>query len=163
MFARFIDAFTKPRNPSVILAVGEDHGTIDVLHLHPETGDVERFGISSHSPTFRCDGSRETTREQIGTVTLPAGGCTVTGSFLEDVTAQIRKRWDNSMVSNPSSVESVAQLVQEVLKPATLEVIRERKEGGVAAKETKTHSVYLIYITRPKPGKVVSLEPTSLG
>ncbi|EFR00389.1 hypothetical protein MGYG_03393 [Nannizzia gypsea CBS 118893] len=163
MFGRFIDAFTKPRNPSVILAVGEDRGSIEFLHLHPETGEVERFRTSCRLSTFQSHGSRETTRKQIGTVTLPAKGLASADGFFEDVTAQVRERWDDFMASNPSNIDSVARLVQDVLKPAALEVIKGRGGRDAAGKETETHSVFLIYITRPQPERVTSLEPTSPG
>ncbi|KAK2855532.1 hypothetical protein FQN49_005099 [Arthroderma sp. PD_2] len=163
MFARLINAFTSPKNPSVIIVIGKFGGSIDILHLFPETGEIERFSKSFGPPTFRSYGSREKAREQIGTAIIYAGDGESLNSFLDDVETRIRKRWVSSMTSSPSSVESVTQLVEAVLRPAALDAIHEREERRESStNKTETHSVFLIRITRPNPGKILG-EPRSIS
>ncbi|KAM5439726.1 hypothetical protein MferCBS31731_004136 [Microsporum ferrugineum] len=158
MFSRLIDSVTKPKNPSVVLVVGTFGDTINILHLQPESGEIERFSRTSLSRTFRRNGTKEKIRKQIGIVTLCDGE--TADKFLDNVETRICKRWDSSMASSPSSVESVAQLAHAVLQPAALDAIHER-EGRDSSKKD-THAVFLIHVTRPKPGKILG-EPRSFN
>ncbi|KAF3491891.1 uncharacterized protein GIQ15_01408 [Arthroderma uncinatum] len=155
MFARIIKSLTAPRNPSVLLIISKRGDMIHALHLVPETGEIERSSFTDKYPTVQLHGSKETSREPIGTVTLPARGFEATSNFLEEVGTRIRKQWKRPLASSPSTVESVAQWAQDVLRPSALEVMHESEGKADATEETETLSVFLVYITRPKPGKVI--------
>ena len=67
-------AFTPSTIPSALLVVGNFDTRIHVLHVLPEDGTIERFGLTNPSCTTFCyRGAHERSREQIGTVTLPVG------------------------------------------------------------------------------------------
>lgn len=59
MLACLINAFTSTTTPSAVLVVGRFGDMIDILHLVPEDGTIERMSTLSTSTTFHYDGSRE--------------------------------------------------------------------------------------------------------
>ena len=74
MVKSLANAFTPSPVPSAIFVVGNFGATIDVLHVLPEDGTIERFGLTNPSCTTFCyRGAHERSRDQIGTVTLPVG------------------------------------------------------------------------------------------
>ncbi|KAJ9295073.1 hypothetical protein DTO271G3_6243 [Paecilomyces variotii] len=165
MLARLIDRFTPSTTPSVLLVVGNFGVTINVLHLLPENGTVERFNITSSRTTFRDGGAREQGREQIGTVTLHAGDGETPNSFLDDVETRIRKLRNDSLSSSPAQQQTgsveVTRLVQDVLQPAALDAIHEREKRDRSMNATQTYPVFVVYILRPRAGGIIPTEPTS--
>ncbi|KAK2737808.1 hypothetical protein FQN57_007366 [Myotisia sp. PD_48] len=125
MLARLISSFTPARPPSAVLVIGRPGQSIDILHLVPEDGTLEHFGESSKSPTLHCFQVIEQAREQIGTVILHVGDGEDKVKFMNDVRTHVRKFWNDFLGSNPARVQiaddlRMAQLVQDVLKPAAL-------------------------------------------
>ncbi|OOQ83196.1 hypothetical protein PEBR_36280 [Penicillium brasilianum] len=139
--------FTASTTPSALLVIGKFGATIHILHLLPEDGTIERFGLTSSTTTFRRGGATEQVREQIGEVTLHIGDGETANSFLNDVETRIR------------SVQ-VTQLVQDVLQPAALDAIHEREKRDRSMHATQTYPVFVVYITRSRAGRILT-EPTS--
>ena len=167
MLSRLINAFSSTRTPSALLVVGNLGATIHVLHLLPEDGTVERFSLTSPSSntTFRHHDACEQGREQLGAVTLHVGDGENASLFLDDVEARTRKLWDDLSSSSQGQplaggVE-VTQLAQDVLRPAALDAIREREGREPSVNATQTYPVYVIYVNRSKPGRILPSEPTS--
>ena len=150
------NSFTRSGYPSALLVIGNFGSMIYVLHLLPEDGTtIERFGLSSPSckTSFHHRGATEQAREQLGTVTLHIGDGEDATTFLDDVEARI---------CNPQtgSVE-VTQLVQDILQPAVSDVIHKREGQCSSMSSTETYPVFVIYIKRPRAGKIMG-EPTSI-
>ena len=60
-----------------------------------------------------------------------------------------------------ASVEAVNDLVERILKPATLGAIHDRMgQRSTTEDETETLPIFIVYVKRPKPGQIVP-EPTS--
>ncbi|PYH71437.1 uncharacterized protein BO88DRAFT_485954 [Aspergillus vadensis CBS 113365] len=151
MLSHLKNIFTRSTGPpSILLLIGNFGAMIHVLHLLPEDGTIQRFGLTTRSTPFRYRGSREQTREQIGTVTLHVGDGETPNSFLDDVETRFRKLRDKEL--QRSSIE-VTQLVQDVLKPAALEAIHGRKDRECSMHATQTYPVYVVYILRPRSGR----------
>lgn len=51
MLSRLINTFTPSTTPSALLVIGNFGVMIYVLHLIPENGTIERFGVASPSST----------------------------------------------------------------------------------------------------------------
>ncbi|KAJ5447046.1 Aminoglycoside phosphotransferase [Penicillium cf. griseofulvum] len=141
MFASLINTFTPSTIPSVLLVIGKLGATkfsarIDVLHLLPENGTIERFGLTTQSSTttFCHRGAKEQAREQIGLVTLHVGDGETADRFLDNIETRIRKLWTGSLSSSSAQLQTgsveMTQLVDDVLRPAALGAIHER-EGRV--------------------------------
>ncbi|KAJ5542620.1 hypothetical protein N7535_005043 [Penicillium sp. DV-2018c] len=142
MLASLTNIFTPSTgSPSVLLVIGKFGATIYFLHLLPENGTIERFGLTtpSSTTTFRYRGAREQAREQIGTVTLHVGDGETANSFLDDVETRIRKLWNDSLSSSPVQLQTgsveATQLVQEVVQPAALDAIHEREARSLNARD----------------------------
>ncbi|PYH29680.1 uncharacterized protein BO87DRAFT_368460 [Aspergillus neoniger CBS 115656] len=129
MLSHLKNIFTLSTSPPSVLLV---RAMIHVLHLLPEDGTIQRFGLSTRSTPFRYRGAREQTREQIGTVTLYVGEGETPKSFLDDVETRF---------------------LQDVLKPAALDAIHERKDRERSMRATQTYPVYVVYILRPRSGR----------
>lgn len=160
--ARLLNIFTPPTTPSALLVIGKFGDTINILHLVPETGSIERFKLSTSATTFRQYGATEQAREQIGAVTLHVGDGETTGKFLDDVETRIRKLRNDSLGSS-SGVQQlqigsteVNQLVQDVLQPAALDAIHERNGRDRSKNATQEYSVYVVYINRSRAGKILN-------
>ena len=123
MLKSLANAFTPPPFLQQSLLLATSGATIDVLHVLPEDGTIERFGLTNPScTTFRHRGAHERSCEQIGTVTLHVGDGETARSFLADVDTRIRRL----QTGRVRSVEAT-QLVQQILRPAALEAIHERE------------------------------------
>lgn len=61
------------------------------------------------------------------------------------------------MAAQPSIIEPVTQFVQNVLQPAVVYAIRAKGGRDVShtGEETKTHDVFFVRITCPKPMSIV--------
>jgi hypothetical protein len=167
MLAYLINAFTSSTNPSALLVIGKFDATIHVLHLLPENGTIERFGLTtpSSTTTFRHGGATEQVREQIGAVTLHIGDGETANSFLDDVETRICKLQSDSLSFSPAQLQTggsveVTQLVQDVLQPAALDAIHEREKRDRSMHATQTYPVFVVYIKRSRAGGILT-EPTS--
>ncbi|OJD26634.1 hypothetical protein ACJ73_01985 [Blastomyces percursus] len=132
MLTRLMDMITRSSAPSALLVVGNFGATICVLHLLPEDGTIERFGLStpSSTTTFRHHGATEKARKQIGVVTLHFGDGETTSSFLEDVETEACKLWKDSTSGTLTLVQAGRderlQRLQDVLHSAGLDAIHKR-------------------------------------
>ena len=166
MLTSLINTFTPSTTPSALLVIGRFGATINVLHLIPENGSIERFSLTTppSMTTFRHGGAKEQTREQIGTVTLYVGDGETTDTFLDDIETRIRKLWDDSLGLNPAQLQTgsveVTRLVQDVLKPAALDAIHDREGQDRSMNATQTYPVFVVHIARSKTGGILG-EPTS--
>ena len=166
MLTTLINTFTPSTIPSALLVIGKFGATINVLHLIPENGSIERFSLTTppSMTTFRHGGAKEQTREQIGTVTLYVGDGETTDTFLDDIETRIRKPWDDSLGLNPAQLQTgsveVTRLVQDVLKPAALNAIYDREGRDRSMNATQTYPVFVVYIAHSKAGEILG-EPTS--
>ncbi|KAJ5591590.1 uncharacterized protein N7459_001959 [Penicillium hispanicum] len=167
MLTHLLNTFIPFTTPSALLVIGKFGATVHVLHLLPENGTIERFSLTtpSSTTTFRYGGAIEQAREQIGVVTLHVGDGETVDSFLDDVETRIRKpRNDDSLGSSPAQLQTggfeVTQLVQDVLRPAVLDVIHEREERERSIRATQTYPVFVVCIVRSKAGRILT-EPTS--
>lgn len=154
MLALLTNIFTRSSSPSVLLVIGKFGAMIHVLHLLPENGTIERFGLTapSSTTTFCHRGAREQAREQIGTVTLHVGDGETADSFLDDVETRIRKLRNDSLSSSPAQLQTgsveVSKLVQDILRPAALDAIHEREERDRSMRATQTYPIFVVYILR---------------
>ncbi|KAK2752757.1 hypothetical protein FQN55_005889 [Onygenales sp. PD_40] len=163
MFTRLRNALAPSGPPSVFLAVSKSN-FIEVLHILPENGHIERFSMTTHSPTFRHRGTKEQTRELIGEVTIYVGDGETTFGFVNDVKTRARKLWDRSQILlQPESVDVIHRLEKEVLRPAGLDTIREREGRNRSPNETQTYSVFIIRINRSRAGRILSDRMMSFG
>ena len=168
MFTRLRNILHPPSAPSVLLVVGNFGATIHVLHLVPEDSTIERYSLTipSSKTTFCNGGAREHAREQIGTVTLHIGDGETVRNFLNDAEMRIRKLWKDLQSSNLAQTQTgnalgVTQLVaQDVLRPAALDAIHEKDRRTCSTNATETYPVFLVYVRRPRPGRILT-EPTS--
>ena len=139
---------------------------IDVLHLVPEDGTIERWSYGSRSTTFHYDGSREQAREQIGTVTVHDGDDEGRWEFLDDVETRIHELRNDLSPAAPAELQTgsdeVTRLVQEILKPAVSDVIHKREGQYPSMSATETYPVFVVYIKRPRAGTIVG-EPRSIA
>lgn len=177
MLTRLINALTPTRAPSALIVIGylrTTKTTINILHLVPEDGSIERFGLTTNSSTtpFRHKGATEQAREQIGTVTLHAGDGESAAKFLEDVDTRVRKLWNDSLNSKSATEkqtqaqtdsDEVTRLVQDVLRPAALDAIHEREGRERSMNATQTFPVFILRIVRSKEGRILPAEPTSIS
>lgn len=173
MLSRLINIFTPSTTPSALVVIGNFGATINVLHLVPEDGTFERFGLTTPSSftTFCRGGATEQAREQIGAVTLHVGDGEHVNDFLDDVETRIRSKLRTNPLSSSSSpaqqlqtdIDSVevTRLVQDVLRPAALAAIHEREGRGRSMNATQTYPVFVVYIKRSRAGRIISTEPTS--
>lgn len=114
--------------------------TIDVLHVLPEDGTIERFGLTNPScTTFRHRGAYERSREQIGTVTLHVGDGETARSFLADVDTRIRRLQTDRV----RSVE-VTQSVQEILRPRFWRRFT-KERGEWALWMLRRHTLFILF------------------
>ncbi|KAJ3491271.1 hypothetical protein NLG97_g5627 [Lecanicillium saksenae] len=160
MLSKLINAFSTPKIPSVLLALGDVGSTIDILHLVPEDGICERFSLYPSTDTFRYGGATEKAREKIGNVTIYAGDGESTRSFFGDVETRARKLRDDLSSLNIAQQQAgsvdVTQLAQDILKPAAMAAIQQREMRERSMNATQTYSVYIVYVDRSRTGKIIA-------
>lgn len=154
------NVFRTPSIRSAVLAVGK-FDDINILHLIPEDGTIERMNAPSKS-TFHRDGSKEQAREQIGTATVHTGDGETAWEFLDDVETRIHELQNDLTLAAPAGSVEVTQLVQDILQPAVSDVIHKREGQCSSMSSTETYPVFVIYIKRPRAGKIMG-EPTSIN
>ncbi|OQD73655.1 hypothetical protein PENDEC_c014G00393 [Penicillium decumbens] len=138
-----------------------------ILHLLTGNRTIERFGVvtPSSTTTFHRHGAIEQARERIGTVTLHVGDGETAESFLDDVETRIHKLWNDSLGLSPAQLQTgsveVAQLVQDILKPAALGAIHEREGRDRSMNATQTYPVFVVYIKCSRGERLLVNEPTS--
>lgn len=168
MLARLRNAIAPPSAPSTLLVIGNFGAMINILHLLPEDGAIERFGLGSAATTFHRYGATEQARQQIGTVTLYAGDGETPCGFLDDVETRVRKLWNESQSSGPASMETgnvnPIQLVHDILRQAGHDAIRQREGRQRSMNATQTYPVYVVSIRRSRLGRIVPTDHlTSFG
>ena len=156
MFTRLSKIFTSVNdtNPSVVFVVGNFESMINILHLVPEDGSTERFGVTPTRPTFSHGGATERSREQIGNITLHVGDGETVITFLQDVEAKASKMWDG--VPNKPSEQPALHTVQDVLRSAGLEAINDRDGRPRSMNATQIYPVFVVRISRTRPGPIVT-------
>jgi hypothetical protein len=85
------------------------------------------------------------------------------GTVTLDVGDGVKLRDTNGSKQTVGSSVEVTRLVQGILQPAALDAIHEREErrGRRSMIATQTFPVFIVYISRPKPGRILTTEPTS--
>lgn len=155
-----------PKNPSVVLAIGAIGTSTDYIHAIPEDGTVECWTSGGTTPTvFRAYGAKEVSREFLGTLTLD--GDEDTFALQESIAEKVRKYLADA-TSPGAGQEQEGQtksiplqlLVDRVLRPVGLEVIREREGRADTTKGARAVPVLLVYVSRRKPGPIIG-EPRS--
>ena len=133
---------------------------IYVMHLIPEDGMVETWGMFPKPAKFRRGGAVEVSRELLGTTTYREGegGLTV----LPDWEDRARKKL--SLIPDaraddgqgPGASIPLRCLVEEVLRPVGLEFLSERRdESSTHDQDTpREFSVFIIHISRSRPGPI---------
>ena len=150
-----------PRYPSALLAVVEKNG-IAIMHLNPEDGDIERWGIYPGRGKLRFCGAFEVSRELLGTTTFRGEEWAL--SVLEDFEESARKK----LSSIPDAIADNGQglrasipltcLVDEILRPVGLEFLSEKeKRVPTQDKEApRAFSVFIVYVSRSRPGRIAT-------
>lgn len=150
MLSRLTDflAGTRRRtNPSVVLVL-QRMGSTSLLHIVPETGDVEHVHFSPNAFTY--DGTTERSREQIATVPIySAGGCF--DEYMKEVATRATKILSGRETLGPEGhdVLSIDQALRSAVSTSPDSRMNSTKKPGV-----HLYPVFLVQIDRPKPGKL---------
>ncbi|KAI1913177.1 hypothetical protein LOZ61_002944 [Ophidiomyces ophidiicola] len=162
MLARLKSVIFPPPNHSAVVVVGTFGDFILGVHVVPEDGTIEIFGTTTTPSPFRHYGAKEQSRQQIATVTVKDRH-----EFMREIEQRIRGLWNESFCLNPETQQQkdntgITKLVQNVLQPAAFSAIdaQEGCEGSPDATKC-THPVYIIYINRATPGKIIPSNLTS--
>lgn len=174
VFKRLASIFSKSRAPSALIIVG-DFPSVSIFHCVPESGYIEHFSITygSNRTHFRQGGAVEQARERIGTLRIFAGELVEVEVFRDELKPKVRKLWSGTFGKEPrldpqeakaftqADTVDVARLVEDVLRPAMLEIIHER-EGREDLVDVGTLPVYIVHVNRSRLGLIFGTEPTSI-
>lgn len=163
MFTSLTKTFGSSTLPSAILAFRKSGFWVDYLHLLPEDGSMEWFKNNDRSSTFHHHGATEKIREQLATITLRDINGEGLDEFIKDIKARVGELWDDSMKLSETELqkgefEMITPLVENVLRPAVLDTMREREGRESSGGGTATYSISLIYIQRSRP-RLISYSP----
>lgn len=158
MLAYLRDTLTgthRRRNPSVVLVLQRPSST-SLLHIVPETGDVEHVEFAP--PAFTYRGILERSREQIATISIYAAADDI-DEFLVEVGTQATKIPSERGVPDleGNGVSSIEQALRTAVSASL-----ERRLNNSPKVGDQPFPVFLVHIDRPKPGKILSNEFTSL-
>ena len=144
-------------HPSAVLVVGTYNvDIVEVFHIIPENGTLEQFSRRYNGSVTRGYGATDLSRELLGSATV-YGNDENMENLVEGLKKRIPELLTQSRVMDIKTWRTatrVSRLVDEVLRPAGLEALKEREErtahsiGAV----TGQFSVYLILVKRPRPG-----------
>ena len=174
MFTRLAKVFSRTKAPSALVILsGEPLDS--VFHCVPEDGYIEHISTSNRVNPFRRGGAVEQSREQIGTLRQRAGeGWVLTSIFQNELDPKVRKLWTETFGREPqldpqqakvfarADIVDVARLVDDVLRPAMLEVISER-EGRDELADGRIFTVYIVRVNRSRLGLIFGTEPKSIA
>lgn len=152
MLARLADILTGTRrriNPSIVLVLRRPHST-SLLHIVPETGDVEC--VKYTSPAFTHRGTTERSREQIGTVSLYDTKHDV-DEFLKEISTRATKILSGHETLSAGS-DSVLP-IEQALRSAVSESL-ESRSGHSRKTGNQSFPIFLVHIDRPKPGQILT-------
>ena len=175
VFKRLTRIFSKSRAPSALIAIG-DYPFITTFHCVPEDGYIESLssGYSTKLAPFRRGGAVEQARERIGTLRLGASGSLLTDVLRDELEPKVRRLWSATFGTKPqldpqeakaftqADTVDVARLVEDVLRPAMLEIIHER-DGRKDLVDARTLPVYIVHVNRSRLGLIFGTEPTSIS
>ncbi|KAG9576809.1 hypothetical protein KCU77_g4879, partial [Aureobasidium melanogenum] len=119
-----------------------------LLHIVPETGDVEHVHFSPNAFTYK--GTTERSREQIATVPIySAGGCF--NEYMQEVATRATKILSGRETLGPEGhdVLSIDQALRSAVSASLDGRMNSPKKPGV-----HLYPVFLVQIDRPKPGKL---------
>lgn len=152
-FTRFLGGTTGPRHPSVVLILVPEPEQTYALHIVPEDGTtVERIDSWSPKATrFRCGGTKELSREQLGTVLLHAADRP--SQFLNEVSVQVIQIL-SARREKASGGEGGVSAVDHALRSAALDSLRKRGRGESQVDAAQSYAIFLVSVDRPKPGKI---------
>ncbi|KAI0634808.1 hypothetical protein C8Q77DRAFT_1156192 [Trametes polyzona] len=179
MLSKFLHAFVPRGFPSAIVVVGEPQTRNHLLHIMPESGDVECCSTGH----IRGDNSASAcAKEKIGDITTCPGDYDTMQEFVRDVEERALERWQEVVTAGPSAdsasadflqsrdraeknkekgsssgwrrgyMVDVDQLVDDILRPAALDAIREWELK--ATPTMYTQPVFIVRVKRSEPGRV---------
>ncbi|KAI0729103.1 hypothetical protein C8Q72DRAFT_335482, partial [Fomitopsis betulina] len=174
---RLASLFSRSHLLSAIIIVG-DYPSISIFHCVPEDGFVEfcyRYspGMGKRTP-FRRGSATERRREQIGTLRIGSKEMVIVEPFGGELKPEVHKLWSDTFGRKPqmrrqsrktltrADTGDVARLVEDVLRPAMLEIIHQR-ESRTDLVDVESLPVYIVYVKRSKLGPIFPRDPTSLG
>lgn len=162
--AKLLDGLgRKNTHPSVILVLGGPSTTVYALHIVPEDHVAEQFGYScTGETTIKYKGATEVSRERLGSVLLHVGDGERARDFLEELRAQATKLIKKGETSDIE--EDRVSATAQVLRSTALQSLQAREERQPPENAAQQFPVFLVYIDRPRPGKLVTdSDPTSIG
>lgn len=164
MFSRLrnlIAGTSRPAYPSTILTLElpTDSGTIYALHIVPENGEVETFG-QTKLPHLHLRYAKEKSREQLGTVFLHVGDGESPFEFLDQTSASSVELLSEQ--KNSASLADYSTIVDEALRSAALEGLKQRENREAPKSAAQLYTVKLVHVDRSRPGKILG-EPRSVG
>ncbi|KAI0729717.1 hypothetical protein C8Q72DRAFT_297801 [Fomitopsis betulina] len=162
MFTRLTN-FTLTPAPSALIVIDGTNGAT-FSHCVPEDGYIEC--MRTNTTTIHEGGAIGKAREQIGTIRLAEDQSGLPSIVLKDLEVKVRKLWSDTFGREsplntppkraksftPADTVDVARLVDCVLRPAMLEVIRETECRDTG--NGKTLSVYIEYVKRSRLGTI---------
>jgi len=119
-----------------------------LLHIVPETGDVERVDYTALAFTY--SGTTERSREQIATIPIYAAKHDI-NEFLEEISTKATKLLSGRQILDPEG-DSVLH-IEQALRSAVSESLASRL-GRPPRAGDRSFPVFLVHIDRSKPGKI---------
>ena len=150
-------AFTKrPSYPSVVLILALAPITY-VLHIVPENSATERVDFSCREGTkFRYCGSKEQSREQLGTVCFNVGDGEDPGEFLDEIGKQVTQSLKEKG-GRDEEIGGGVDAVDQALRSAVLDSLQHKRGEREPLKNTaQLYPVFLVQIDRPHSGKIIT-------
>ncbi|CAD0093461.1 unnamed protein product [Aureobasidium mustum] len=144
------------RHPSVILVLQRLTST-SLLHIVPETDDVEHVEFAP--PAFTYRGTLERFREQIATVSIYAAGNNI-DEYLVEVGHRATKILSDRRTPGLEGNRFLS--IEQALRSAVSASLESRLNDPPKIGD-QLFPVFLVHIDRPKPEKILSNEFTSLG
>ncbi|CAD0115413.1 unnamed protein product [Aureobasidium uvarum] len=136
-------------SPSVVLVPKRPNST-SLLHIVPETGDVEQIELTP--PAFIYRGTTERSREQIATVSIYSAGHDI-NEYLVEVSDRATKILNGHGTPGPEGYSVLS--IEQALRSAVFASL-ESRSSAPAKIGSQPFPLFLVQIDRSKPGKVLT-------
>lgn len=143
---------------SVVLTL-EAFPEISALHIVPEDGLVE-FIDYLKSSQFNYSGTKERSREQLGSLSLRVRDGETPHGFLEEVSQRVKQ--DLDMRGRLHEGKYDLNNISQVLRSAIPTCIYRNTEQESTLAAAQSYPLFLVQIDRAKPGRIVG-EPKSIA